>query len=87
MLDEDKLINKLRSKKAWTATAMLFFFICKNYFYIEIEHFDALLNLILLVGTVWGIWINPEEGVVENEDICSDESIKPKRSINNLIKK
>jgi hypothetical protein len=81
-------MNKLRSKKAWTATAMLLFFILKNYFDYEIPNFDGLLDLLLFTGTTWGIWRNLDDiGGNENESIRSDKGIKPKRTLNNLTKK
>jgi len=51
--------KRLRSKKAWAATAALILFVAKTYFKIEIPEADTLLTLLFLVGAAWGIWIDP----------------------------
>lgn len=52
-------MERLKSKAAWATTFGFIFFILKTYLGIEIPKADELVNGILLLGTVWGIWNNP----------------------------
>jgi hypothetical protein len=52
--------SRWRSKAAWTATAMLILFVLKTIFHYEIPDADNLINLILVAGSAWGIFNNPE---------------------------
>lgn len=52
------MLKKLRSWKAWLATITLVLFVLKFYYKIEIPQADALVNLIMIVGSAWGIWID-----------------------------
>lgn len=52
--------SRLRSKTAWVATISLILFVLKTYFEIEIDKVDELVELILMVATVWGVFNNPE---------------------------
>ena len=51
--------NRLRSKIVWTSTATLIIFILKTYFNIEIPKVDELIDLILVLATVLGVWNDP----------------------------
>ena len=51
--------NKLKSKVVWTSTATLIIFILKTYFGYEIPQVDTLVDLILVLATVLGIFNNP----------------------------
>jgi len=53
--------NRLRSKVVWTSTATLIIFILKNYLEIEIPKVDELIELILILATVLGIFNNPTD--------------------------
>ena len=53
--------NRLRSKIVWTSTASLLIFILKNYINLEIAKVDELINLILVLATVLGIFNNPRD--------------------------
>jgi uncharacterized membrane protein len=53
--------NRLRSKPLWIAVFSLIFFVLKTYMNIEIPKGDELVNLILIVATLFGVFNNPTD--------------------------
>jgi len=51
--------NRLRSKALWTSILALMLFVSKTYFNYEIEEGDRLVDTILLILTLAGIFNNP----------------------------
>ena len=51
--------KRYRSKAAWVTTLAFLGFILKNYFKIELVEYDMLVEGILGLATVWGIFNNP----------------------------
>jgi len=51
--------NRLRSKALWLAIFSFTIFVLKTYFDIEIPKADELMNGILLIATLLGIFNNP----------------------------
>ena len=51
--------NRFRSKVVWTSTATLIIFILKNYLNIEIPKVNELVDLVLVLATVLGVFNNP----------------------------
>ena len=54
--------SRFRSRTAWMAMVTLVLFVLKTYFKVEIPEADKLLELLLITGTAFGIWNNPEKG-------------------------
>jgi len=53
--------NRFKSWALWLSVAALVSFVLKTYFKYEIEGFDNLVNLILVVLTGFGILNNPKD--------------------------
>ena len=53
--------NRLRSRALWIAVASLIAFVTKTYFKYEIEGFDKLVDTILLILTLAGVFNNPTD--------------------------
>ena len=51
--------SRFRSKVVWTSTATLIIFVLKNYFNIEIPKVDELIDLLLVLATVIGVFNDP----------------------------
>lgn len=51
--------NRFRSKIVWTSTFALIIFVLKNYFGYEIPKVDELIDLVLVLATVLGVFNNP----------------------------
>jgi uncharacterized membrane protein len=51
--------SRWRSKGAWVATAAHIVFVLKTYVGYEIPKVDELVNLVLSVATVWGVFNDP----------------------------
>jgi uncharacterized membrane protein len=53
--------NRLRSKPLWVAVFSLVIFILKTYFAIEIPKVDFLVESLLLIATLLGVFNNPTD--------------------------
>lgn len=53
--------SRWRSKAAWLSVLTLIAFVVKQYLGITISDADKLIDLILLAGSSWGIFNNPEK--------------------------
>ena len=51
--------NRLKSKALWIAVASLVAFVAKTYFHYDIEGFNTLVDMILLILTLAGVFNNP----------------------------
>ena len=51
--------NRFKSWALWLSVAALVSFVLKTYFKYEVEGFDTLINLVLVVLTGFGILNNP----------------------------
>jgi len=53
--------NRLRSKVAWSSLLCLIVFVLKQYFDVEVDRADELIELLLLTFTAFGVFNNPEK--------------------------
>lgn len=53
--------NRFKSWALWLSVAALVSFVLKTYFKYEVEGFDTLINLVLVVLTGFGILNNPTD--------------------------